>query len=326
MSTRVEKLPCEEAFSIPEVIDAASKLAGGVPSMSTGLIGGPLLPILLDIGAGRIASMDAAGVDMHVLSLSAPGVQNFDTATARSLATLANDRLADAIKAYPKRFTGLAAVAPQDPASAAQELERGVKKLGLKGAIINSHTRGEYLDDKKFWPILEAAEALDVPIYIHPREPSPGMAVPLAIPGFTVGWGFAVETGTHSLRLIGAGVFDRFPKLTIVIGHMGEMIPFEIDRIDNRFRFETGLFNSGKLKKLPGEYFRENFYVTTSGMNFEAPLLATIRTIGVDRVLYAIDHPYEDQKKEVAAIEAMPLSRDDLRKICDTNVRRVFKI
>jgi 2,3-dihydroxybenzoate decarboxylase len=323
---RTRYLPCEEAFSIPEVIEEARRIAHGVPSMSTGLIAGPLLPILLDIGAGRIRAMDEAGIDVQILSLSSPGVQNFESATAVSLMRLANDRLADAIKAYPMRFAGLAAIAPQDPAATAKELERAVRSLHLCGAIVNSHTRGEYLDEQKFWPIFEAAEALDIPIYIHPREPSPGMAQPLAMPGFTVGWGYAVETGTHALRLIRGGVFDRFPKLRIILGHMGEMLPFMLDRIDNRYHFESGLFPQGKLARLPSEYVLDHFVITTSGMNYEAPLMAAIKAMGVDRVLYAVDYPFEDQPLAVKQIDAMQLSPADRRKICETNAKRVFKL
>lgn len=320
-------LPCEEAFQIPEIIDQLRKQAGGVPSMSSGPIAGPFVPKLLDIGKDRIAGMDADGVDMQILSLSSPGVQTFDKEMGTALARLANDRLAAAIKAYPTRFAGLATFAPQDPAQAAKELQRAVTELKLNGALVNSHTHDEYLDDPKFWAIFEAAEALDIPIYIHPREPSAGLAKPLTMPGFTVGWGYAVETGTHALRLINAGVFDRFPKLKIILGHMGEGLPFFLDRIDNRYRFETGIFaRKQPLKRLPSEYFRDNFLVTTSGMNYTAPLKATIDTLGVDRVLFAIDYPFEDQPACVKAIEAIPLPDAEKKKICETNVRRAFKL
>ena len=325
MST-IKRITTEEAFTIPEIVAETRRLVGGVPSMTTGAIVGPLVPLLCDIGAGRIATMDAAGIDLQLLSLSAPGVQLYEPATALALARLANDRLAAAIAAYPTRFAGLAAVPPQDPAGAAKELERAVGTLGLKGAIINSHTRGEYLDEAKFWPIFEAAEALDVPIYIHPREPSPGMAAPMTLPGFTVGWGFAVETGTHALRLIANGVFDRFPRLRIVLGHLGEMLPFMLDRIDNRFRFETGLFPNIRLKRAPSQYFLDHFVVTTSGMNFAAPLKAAIATLGVERVLFAIDYPFEDQAADVAKFEAMGFGEDEKRMLYQTNSERVFKL
>lgn len=321
------RIACEEAFTIPEILEATRKHARGIPSMASGPIVGPFLPLLTDVGEGRIRRMDADGIDMQVLSLVSPGVQIFDPATAVSLARLANDRLAAAIKTHPTRFAGLAAFAPQDPAAAAKELQRATSELRLSGALVNSHTNNEYLDDHKFWPIFEAAEALDMPIYIHPREPAAGLAGPLSLPGFTVGWGFAVETGTHALRLIAAGVFDRFPKLKIVLGHLGEGLPFFLERIDNRYQFETGMFAPRvKLQRSPGEYFRENFVVTTSGMNIAAPLLATIATIGIDRVLFAVDYPFEDQQATVAAFDALPLSNADKRTICDSNVRRVFKL
>jgi 2,3-dihydroxybenzoate decarboxylase len=319
-------IPCEEAFTTPEILEAARKHAKGVPSMASGPIVGPMLPLLMDLGEGRLRGMDAAGIDMQVLSLGSPGVQNFDVATANSLARLANDRLADTIKAHPARFAGLATFAPQDPATAVKELQRAAHELELNGALVNSHTNGEYLDETKYWPIFEALESLGLPLYIHPREPAPGVAG-AGIPGFTVGWGFAVETGTHALRLIASGLFDRFPKLTIVLGHMGEGLPFFLERIENRYRFETTMFPPKvKLQLSPGEYFRRNFLVTTSGMNFAAPLAATIATIGVDRVLFAVDYPFEDQPATVAAFDAIAILAEDKKKICETNVRRTFNL
>jgi 5-carboxyvanillate decarboxylase len=322
----IKRITTEEAFTLPELIEETRRLVKGVASMSSGAIEGPLVPLLCDIGAGRIATMDAAGIDMQLLSLTAPGVQLHDAETGLRLARLVNDRLKAAIDAYPTRFAGLAAIPPQDPSGAAKELDRAVTKLGLKGAIINSHTRGEYLDDPKFWPIFEAAEAFDVPIYLHPREPSPAMAPPMTLPGFTVGWGFAVETGTHALRLIANGVFDRFPKLRIVLGHLGEMLPFMLDRIDNRYNFESMLFPKNRLKRKPSDYFRDHFVVTTTGMNFEAPLKAAIAILGIDRVLFGIDYPYEDQKADVAKFEAMGFSEADKKKLYQTNSERVFKL
>ncbi|MBL8270655.1 amidohydrolase family protein [Steroidobacter sp.] len=319
-------LPCEEAFTIPEILEAARKHARNIPSWASGPIVGPALPLLMDLGEGRLRGMDAAGIDMQILSLGSPGVQNFDVPTAVSLGKLANDRLAAAIKAHPTRFAGLATFAPQDPAAAVKELERCANELKLTGALVNSHTNGEYLDDPKYWPILEALEALNLPLYIHPRDAAPGVAG-AAVPGFTVGWGFAVETGTHALRLIGAGIFDRFPKLTIVLGHMGEGIPYFLERIDNRWDFENALFpTSAKLKRKPGEYFRNNFLITTSGMNVAAPLAAAIATVGIDRILFAVDYPFENQPKSVADFDAIALSVEDKRKICETNVRRTFRL
>lgn len=325
--TRTRLISVEEGFIIPEVVDELRRLAGGVPSMKSGPIAGPFMPKLLDIGAGRIAEMDADGVDIQILSLSAPGVQKFDPDTALSLARLANDSLSGAIKAHPDRFAGLAVAPPQAPAEAAKELERAVTKLGLKGLIVNSHTGDEYLDDPKFWPLLEAVEALGVPLYIHPREPGAGLWDGLmAMTGFTVGWAYAVETGTHALRMIAAGVFERFPKLQIVLGHLGEGIPFMLQRIDNRYPFEIGVTGRTPLPRKPSEYFRTNFTVATSGMNFAAPMRAAIDILGADRIMFAADHPMEDQKAVVEEYLAIPLTDAERRQISELTARRVFKI
>lgn len=317
----------EESFMIPEIVAELSRIVGGVPSMRSGPIAGPFMPRLLDIGAGRIAEMDADGVDVQVLAVSAPGVQKFVPDTAIALARLANDRLSEAIKAHPTRFAGLAMAPPQVAGEGAKELERAVKALGLSGLVVNSHTNGQYLDDPKFWPLLEAAEALDVPIYLHPREPEDNMAKTLlAMTGFTVGWGYAVETGTHALRMIAAGVFDRFPKLQIVLGHLGESIPFLLDRIDARYPFEMGVTGAKPLPRKPSEYFRQNFTVSTSGMNFRVPLRAVIDILGADRVMFAADYPMENQREVVEAYRAIPLSDAERLQISELTARRVFKL
>lgn len=321
-----KRIACEEAFMTTEVLAELRRRAGDVFSMKNGVTQGPFLPKLLDIGAGRIQGMDADGVDVQILSLVSRGVQIFETAAALSLAKLTNDQLAEAIGKYPARYAGLATVAPQAPAATAKELERAVHTLGLKGGIINSHTHNEYLDDKKFWPIFEAAQALDVPIYLHPREPSAGMEKPLSIPGYTIGWGYAVETGTHALRLINGGVFEQFPKLRIVLGHLGETLPFLLDRIDNRYRFEMNTFRRPLMKRLPSEYFRENFVITTSGMNYTAPLAAAVAAMGSDKVLFAADYPLELQKDAVQGLEAAGFGADVKKNIFESNPARVFKL
>jgi 2,3-dihydroxybenzoate decarboxylase len=330
MTPVTEKSPrlysVEESFMLPEIVAELSRLAGGKPSMLSGPIAGPFMPKLLDIGAGRIAEMDADGVDVQVLAVSAPGVQSFSPETGLSLAKLANDRLSEAVKAHPDRFAGLAVAPPQDAPAAARELERAVTKLGLKGIVINSHVNGEYLDQPKFWPLLEAIEALDVPLYLHPRDPAPVMAPKVMIPGFVVGWSYAVETGTHALQLIASGIFDRFPKLRVVLGHLGEMIPFLLARIDNRYGFEVVAVGAKKLARKPGEYFRDHFTVTTSGMNFAAPVRAAIDILGADRVMFAADHPMENQKEVVDAYNAIPMTPEERAKVSEQTARRVFKI
>jgi 5-carboxyvanillate decarboxylase len=321
------RISCEEAFSTSAVVAELTRLAGGVPSMKSGPIAGPFMSNLLEFGAGRIAGMDADGVDVQILSLVSPGVQTFAVDTALGMARDINDQLAATITKYPARFAGLATIAPQAPAATAKELERCITQLKLCGGIINSHTNGEYLDDQKYWPVLEAFEALDVPLYLHPRDPSPGLEAPLAFPGFAVGWGYAVETGTHALRMISGGVFERFPKLKVVLGHLGETLPFLLDRIDNRYQWQFATFGlRPTLKRLPSEYFRDNFVITTSGMNYRAPVEAAVQSMGVDKVLFAADYPLEVQKDAVNEMEGIPLTSTAKRKIFQDNAVRVFKL
>ncbi|XSC47367.1 amidohydrolase family protein [Bradyrhizobium sp. RDT10] len=185
---------------------------------------------LLDIGKGRIAHMDEVGIDMQVLSLTSPGVQVFEAKLATRLAADANDALASAMRAAPARLAGLGAIAPQDPAAAAREIAR-IKSLGLCGLVVNSHTFGEYLDAPRYSPIFEAMEETGLPMYLHPREPAPSLVTPFLDYGlYFAGWGFAVETGLHAMRLIMSGTFARYPKLKIILGHMGEGIPFWLQR------------------------------------------------------------------------------------------------
>jgi 2,3-dihydroxybenzoate decarboxylase len=275
--------------------------------------------------------MDATGIALQILSLTAPGVQIFDADTAFAFARNANDQLAAAIAKHPTRYTGLAAIAPQNPTEAAKELERGVTKLGLKGAIVNSHTRGEYLDDEKFWDILAAAESLDVPIYIHPTTPPNSMIRPFLDRGLDGAvYGFAVETGLHALRLVVSGAFDRFPKLKLVLGHLGEGLPYWLFRIDF---MHGGSVRSGrygarqpKLSRKPSEYLRENVFYTTSGMAWAPPIRYVQSVMGIDRVLYAQDYPYQYVPDEVTVTDELDLSFDDHKAFYQTNAERLFKL
>jgi 2,3-dihydroxybenzoate decarboxylase len=272
--------------------------------------------------------MDQTGIARQILSLTAPGVQIFDSDTAVALARSTNDQLAEAIRRRPDRFSGLAAVAPQNPRAAAQELERGVKSLGLKGAIVNSHTHGEYLDDPKYWEIFEAAESLKVPVYLHPTSPPPSMIAPFLERGLDGAvFGFAVETGLHMLRLVVSGVFDRFPGLRIVTGHLGEGLPYWLFRIDfmHRRMVSANRYASvQKLNKQPSDYLKENFYVTTSGMAWEPPILYAQSVLGVDRVLYAMDYPYQFVPEEVAVTDNLPISEADKKMLYQSNAETVF--
>ena len=183
-------------------------------------------------------------------------------------------------------------------------------------------------DLQKYWPILEAVESLGVPIYLHPREPSAGIAQATDfIPQFMAGWNYAVEVGTHCLRMMAGGVFDRFPKIQFVIGHMGEAIPFFLPRMDNRYLNSLKMRPAGKMKRLPSEYFLDHFHITTSGMNYGPQLVMSIQVVGVDRILFAADWPFEKQKEDgTDAMDAISLSPDDKKKIYQTNAERVFKL
>ena len=283
-----------------------------------------------DLGEERIRDMDATGIAKQVLSLTSPGVQIFDAGTAVSLARSSNDRLVEAIRKYPNRFAGLAAIAPQDPPAAAKELERGVRSLGLKGAIINSHTRGEYLDDPKFWEIFEAAESLNVPLYLHPSTPSPRLVGPFMDRGLEGAiFGFAVETSLHMLRIVMSGVFDRFPNLRIVVGHLGEGLPYWLFRIDFMYRASAAANrypHAPKLARKPSDYLKENFYVTTSGMAWQPAILYAQSVLGVDRVLYAMDYPYQFVPEEVAVTDNLPISDEDKNRLYHANAEAVFRL
>lgn len=322
-SERYRRIAVEEAYMIPEI---AALESTRVPGRSeTSKLRAYIMKSLLDMGDGRIKAMDEDGIAMQVCLLAGIGLQDIDPVQGNELAGLANDRLAEMARKYPDRIAGLAGFAPRDPVRASRELERAVKTLGLKGGVVNSHSLGEYLDDRKFWPIFETVQAMDVPIYIHPRDPSPQMIKPFEVMGFKVGWSWAAEVGTHIIRLIGNGVFDQFPRLRIVIGHMGEGLPFFVDRIDNRFFWEHEMAAvPPKLKRKPSDYIRENIVVTTSGMNFSAPLLMTIQTLGIDNVLFAADYPFENVRESVDAVDRLAIADRDKEKLYSLNATRVF--
>jgi len=288
-----------------------------------------LIDRLTDVGERRIADMDAAGVDVQILSLTSPGVQIFDAPTATALARESNDQLAEAVRHHPTRFAGLAAVAPQDPAGAAREMERAVRTLGLKGVIINSHTRGELLDDPKFWAIFEAAESLAVPIYLHPQTPPPAMAAPYVDRGLESALlGFEAEASLHVLAIIRSGAFDRFPRLRLVVGHGGEGLPFWLWRLDYMNASARPNLRNGAtaLRRKPSEYLRENVYVTTSGLPWAPAITFLQQVLGVERVLYAMDYPFQYARSEVDATEAAPMSGEDRRRLFQTNAEHVFAL
>lgn len=337
-SSAYRRIATEEAWTTREIADEYMRFLAGNPVGEPGFValGGryyargadnPLLADMLDLGAGRIEAMDRLGIDMQLLLLTAPGVQVFDPETATALAANSNDQLAEACKAHPDRLAGLAAVAPQDPAGAAREIERATSTLGLKGVVINSHTKGEYLDDQKFWEILEAAEANDAPIYIHPRNPAPSMLEPYLSRRLEAGiLGFTADVALHTIAMITAGVFDRFPRLKLVIGHAGEGLPYMLYRIDYMQRAVREGRGALRLEKRPSDYMKENVYITTSGMAWEPAILFAQSVLGVDRVLYAMDYPYQADPDEVLAMDALAISDADKKRFFQTNAERVFSL
>jgi 5-carboxyvanillate decarboxylase len=335
------RIATEEAFSIPEVAAALRNVARA-PGNSLDLIlvkriydspkddhapMAALLPRLLDLEDERLRDMDKNGVAVQLLSLTAPGVQMFDADTATELAALANDRLAAVVQRHPSRFAGLASFAPQSPQRAAKEMERAIQTLKLHGFVVNSHTNNDYFDDPKFFPILEAAEALDACLYIHPRAPSDGLAAPFRDYGLdSAQWGYGIEVSTHAVRLMVSGVFDRFPKLKICLGHMGEAVHFWLWRLDYMNKNAQNRGSGPKTSLTPSEYFRRNFVITTSGQESHLALDFSIKALGIANVLWAIDYPYQPSAPAVAFMDSAPVSDAEREKLYHGNAERVFRI
>ncbi|GCE50379.1 hypothetical protein EI42_03657 [Thermosporothrix hazakensis] len=315
----------EEHFQFAEIKEAVARL---LPASGENFYEPPTAQ-LEDVGSGRLEAMKAMGVDMQVLSHPAAGIQQIPAAEAVALARTINDGLAAVVRAHPERFVGLATLPTPDPEASAAELERAVKTLGLRGAMIHGHTKGRYLDDPAFDSLLSAAEALDVPLYLHPAPP-PQKVWDAYYAGFepavsgsfaTFGWGWHLDTGIHALRLVLAGVFDRYPRLQIVLGHWGEMIPFYLDR------FSAGLTPVTKgLQRLVKDYFVQNMYVTPSGMFTLPPFLLCLQVLGVDRILYSVDYPFQAGDHARAFLENAPLSPADREKIAHRNAERLLKL
>ena len=287
-----------------------------------------LLRRLLDLDELRLASMDAAGIDVQVLSHTTPGPETLEASLAVRLATEANDVAAEAIAAHPNRFAGFATLPTPDPKAAAQELDRAVNSLGFVGALVNGHVRGRYLDDQFFWPIFEAADALDVPVYLHPAFP-PEPVVEALYSGFSptvniglaaAAWGWHIDTGLHVLRLVLGGVFDRFPGLQLIIGHLGEALPSMLWRAS---WVADGI--SGLARRLE-EYFNENISVTTSGVFDHAPFAAAVHALGIDRILFSVDYPYSQNDEARAFLDGLPISSPDREKIAHGNAERLLKL
>lgn len=333
--TSIRIIALEEHYATPAFmagpgrqLTEQARAASAHPQVAAGLT--DLIERLCDVGERRIAEMDAAGIDVQVLSLTSPGVEQLDPDEAVILAREVNDYLADAVRRHPDRFAAFAALPTAAPDAAAAELERVVSEYGFKGALINGHTRGRYLDDVSFWPILERAEALQVPLYLHPTPPPqaviaasytgnypPGVAIGLA----TAAWGWHIETALHALRLILSGAFDRYPRLQLVIGHLGETLPFMLPRLD--LALPTQLTN---LERPVGDYLRENLHYTFSGFNYLPPFLDLVLQVGVDRIMFSADYPYASMAQARAFLDQLPISPADRARIAHGNAERLLHV
>jgi 2,3-dihydroxybenzoate decarboxylase len=312
----------EEHYSDPVLQAAGPQGGGGARS--------PMARIferLPDLGEGRLCEMDEAGIDVHVLSHVPSPVQQLNAESAVDLAVGANDRLAGAIARHPDRFAGFAALPTPDPDAAADELERCVTTLGFKGAMVHGRSQGVFHDDKRFYPIYARAVDLDVPIYLHPGPPHPAVVEAYYqdfvsdFPWLTsAAWGYTIDTANQAMRMILSGLFSEFPDLKIILGHLGEGLPFLLDRMDEAFKREGS--RPMEFKKA----FCDHFYVTTSGFFSTPALLCTVLQMGIDRVLFSVDWPFVENLPGMKWMEGLPLSEEDKQKMLSGNARRLLKM
>jgi 2,3-dihydroxybenzoate decarboxylase len=290
--------------------------------------GGPeITKRLLDLSEMRLAAMDEAGIDIQVLSHTAPSTQKLGADIAADLSRRVNDRLAEAVSRHPQRFAGFAALPTAVPEAAANELERCVKELGFKGAMIHGLANGSFIDHKRFWPIFACAEALDVPVYLHPSVPHPDVIKayyddyaqdwPILL---RAGWGYTVEEATGAIRMVLSGVFDAHPKLKIILGHLGEGLPFLLWRID------SALARPGQKPVKFRDTFRNNFWITTSGFFSDSALICSMLEVGADRILFSVDYPFESNAPGPRWLERAPISDEDRIKIASGNAKRLLRL
>jgi 2,3-dihydroxybenzoate decarboxylase len=315
----MRKIALEEHFLSPGFEDYWLPTMGGVDQKAVS----GLFARLQDFGDTRLKAMDSAGIARAVLSISGPGVQvERDAATARRRATEANDFLAGEVVKRPDRYSGFGHLPMQDARAAADELERCVRDLKFCGAMINGHTNGEYLDHPSLHQFWERAEALGATVYIHPTDPvspSPALAGVDGLRRATWEWGF--ETGSHALRLVFSGLFDRFPRAKVALGHLGETLPYLLWRFDSR----AALYGV-KLGKKPSDYIKQNFVVTTSGMSSAEPLNCALAALGNDRVMFAADYPFEQAAEAGEFLDKTPLADPVREGIAFKNAVREFKL
>ncbi|MBY4868274.1 amidohydrolase [Burkholderia sp. Bp9017] len=321
VTDRIRKIALEEHFSTP-----------GFQAYSKSFTQHIAPEVLADLGARladfdelRLAEMDRAGIDYTILSQTGPSVQGeHDSAVAVSRARESNDYLAAQIARHPSRFGGFATLAMHSPGAAVEELTRTVDTLGFKGALVNGHTFGTYYDDRAYDPFWARLQELDVPLYLHPTD---AYVMPRVFDGHPelagAAWGWGVETGTHALRLLFGGVFDRFPRVKLILGHMGEGLPFLRWRFDSRF----AVYSHGvTLARRPSEYFGRNILITTSGVCSAPALVGAIGEMGADAVMFSVDYPYESTAAAADFIERAPLDDTTRQRVCHGNAARIFKL
>lgn len=318
------KIGLEEHFAIPDTVGDSERFC--FPEAWS-----DLRQRLLDLQQRRLDMMDKNGIEVMLLSLNAPAIQAIpNRKVAIEIAKRANDFLAEEIAKQPKRFAGLAALPMQDPDAAIAELQHAIKDLGFKGALVNSHSQVDvaesmvYYDLPQYWPFWEEVEKLEVPFYLHPRCPAESQQKMFEGHPWLLGsaWGFSVETATHALRLMGSGLFDQYPKLTVILGHLGEMLPTNIWRTSHRVTKEPG-----PKSLLPfSDYLHKNFYITTSGNFRLSPLLTAMIEMGSDRIMFSSDYPFEDVGHAANWFDALEIGEGERQKIGRLNAKKLFKL
>ena len=314
----------EESLAVPGIGSAAESLAKS--PLYRGEVTREWLAQLPDVEQYRLPDMDAHGIDMQVLSLAAPGIQAIqDPGSAVTGAQRANDHLASVVSRYPDRFAGLAAAPLQDPARAVIEIERAVTQLGLRGVLVNGHTFGAYLDAPQFREVWAVLQSLDVPLYLHPGAPQQDSWQVIedypVLRGST--WSWAAEIAGHVLRLIYSGLFDEFPTACVILGHMGEFVPFQMARLDARYRY---LSPPRRLAHPPSYYVQHNLMITTSGVCSPGALVGALLSVGADRIMFAVDYPFESTQAAVDFLSTAPISELDRAKIAHGNAERLLGI
>ena len=316
--TTINKIALEEHFSIGELLPTSAELEFFDPQLL-----GVIEPLLPELAEKRLAHMDKAGIEIAVLSQTAPGIQAIaDSSEASAMASHANDALHAAIKQQPRRFRGFAALNLQEIDTACAELKRCVSEMGFVGALINGSTQGEYLDNPKVNPLWSTLEQLDVPLYLHPGIPTNQPASMVKeLDGATWGWSF--DTATHALRLIVKGVFEKHPNAKVILGHMGENLPFYLWRLDSRFA-STRYRND--IGTTPSAVFRQNFFITTSGVCDDAALQCSITTLGPERIMFSTDYPYEDIELAGRWIDQATIDPLAKAMICGDTARMLLRL